>query len=100
MLELRSMNFIYQIELIANLLILIEFDRFKLQGLKWIKHKYGQNVTVLRVGQKGYLESLENALRTGETVLLENIEESLDPVLDPLLGRNLIKKGKYEKFLF
>lgn len=31
----------------------------------------------------------------GETVLLENIDETVDPVLDPLLGRNLIKKGRY-----
>lgn len=37
---------------------------------------------------------------TGKTVLIENIEETLDPVLDSLLGRNLIKKGKLvENFL-
>ncbi|XP_024080370.1 dynein beta chain, ciliary isoform X1 [Cimex lectularius] len=83
-----------------NATILSNTDRWplmidpQLQGLKWIKHKYGKNIIVLRVGQKGYLEALENALRCGDTVLLENIEESLDPVLDPLLGRNLIKKGK------
>ncbi|KAF6202116.1 hypothetical protein GE061_004514 [Apolygus lucorum] len=83
-----------------NATILSNTDRWplmidpQLQGLKWIKRKYGQNVTVLRLGQKGYMESLETALRTGVTVLMENIEESLDPVLDTLLGRNLIKKGK------
>lgn len=73
----------------------------------------------IRIGQKGYLDTIETALIkgmqedsslfesfalniafiwinlfTGKTVLIENIEETLDPVLDPLLGRNLIKKGK------
>lgn len=30
----------------------------------------------------------------GDTLLIENIGETIDPVLDPLLGRNTIKKGK------
>lgn len=35
---------------------------------------------------------------SGKTVLIENIEETLEPTLDNLLGRNLIKKGKLVKF--
>lgn len=37
---------------------------------------------------------IEQALIKGSTVLIESIDENIDPVLDPLLGRNLIKKGK------
>jgi len=33
----------------------------------------------------------------GTGLLLENIGESVDPVLDTLLGRLTIKKGKYIK---
>lgn len=66
----------------------------QLQGIKWIKQKYGEHLVVLRLGQKGSMEELEKSITTGKIVLLENIEENLDPVLDPLLGRNLIKKGK------
>jgi len=33
----------------------------------------------------------------GDKVLIENIGETVDPVLEPLLGRNTIKKGKYIK---
>lgn len=40
------------------------------------------------------LNQLEKALSNGNVVLLENIGEILDPVLDPLLARNLIKKGR------
>lgn len=68
--------------------------RFKLQGVKWIKQKYGDSLQVIRLGQKGFLEIIEKSIMSGATVLVENIEESVDPVLDALLGRNLIKKGK------
>ena len=66
----------------------------QLQGVKWIKQKYGEALTVVRLGQRGYLDTIERAVSSGEVVLLENIEESVDPVLDPLLGRNTIKKGR------
>lgn len=66
----------------------------QLQGVKWIKQKYGENLVVIRLGQKGGMETLETALNKGLIVLLENIGETVDPVLDPLLGRNLIKKGR------
>jgi len=49
---------------------------------------------VIRLGTKGYLDKIENAISMGDTLLLENIDESIEAVLDPLLGRNTIKKGK------
>eukprot|EP00731_Ephydatia_muelleri_P012058 Em0006g952a len=42
----------------------------------------------------GTLDAIEQAVSNGDCLLLENIEESVDAVLDPLLGRNTIKKGK------
>ncbi|XP_049878702.1 dynein beta chain, ciliary [Pectinophora gossypiella] len=83
-----------------NATILSNSDRWplmidpQLQGVKWIKQKYGEKLRVIRLGQKGYLDTIERAIIKGETVLLENIDETVDPVLDPLLGRNLIKKGR------
>ncbi|XP_068770010.1 dynein axonemal heavy chain 9 [Struthio camelus] len=69
----------------------------QLQGIKWIKTKYGENLRVIRIGQKGYLDTMERAIAAGELVLIENLEESVDPVLGPLLGRETIKKGRYIK---
>lgn len=43
-----------------------------------------------------YLDAVERALSAGDVVLIENLEETLDPVLGPLLGRETIKKGRYE----
>ena len=33
-------------------------------------------------------------MANGDCLLLENIGECVDPVLDPLLGRHTIKKGR------
>ncbi|XP_061561508.1 dynein heavy chain 9, axonemal isoform X3 [Phycodurus eques] len=69
----------------------------QLQGIKWIKNKYGDHLHVVRIGQRGYLDAIERALAQGDVVLIENLEENLDPVLGPLLGRETIKKGRYIK---
>ena len=44
-----------------------------------------------------YLDAIERAVSNGDCLFLENIGESVDAVLDPLLGRLTIKKGKYIK---
>ncbi|XP_006880447.1 PREDICTED: dynein heavy chain 11, axonemal [Elephantulus edwardii] len=84
-----------------NAAILTHCERWPLmidpqqQGIKWIKNKYGAELKVTHMGQKGFLNAIETALAFGDVVLLENLDEVIDPVLDPLLGRNTIKKGKY-----
>uniref|UniRef100_A0A5F9CH25 Dynein axonemal heavy chain 17 n=1 Tax=Oryctolagus cuniculus TaxID=9986 RepID=A0A5F9CH25_RABIT len=69
----------------------------QLQGIKWIKNKYGGDLRAIRLGQKSYLDMIEQAVSEGDTLLIENIGETVDPVLDPLLGRNTIKKGRFIK---
>lgn len=46
---------------------------------------------------RNYLDTIERCISNGDIVLIENIGESVDAVLDPLLGRNLIKKGRVIK---
>ncbi|KAK4326145.1 hypothetical protein Pmani_003309 [Petrolisthes manimaculis] len=83
-----------------NAIILTNSDRWpliidpQLQGIKWIKNRYGEPLVVLRLDQKNCLDKLELAITRGNTVLIENLPESLDPVLDPLIGKNLIKRGQ------
>ncbi|KAL9894878.1 dynein beta chain, ciliary [Glossina fuscipes] len=82
-----------------NAAILVHSDRYplmidpQLQGIKWVKQKYSSTIVVLRTTQKGYLEKIEHAVSNGNVLLLENIGENVDAVLNPLLGRMLIKKG-------
>lgn len=64
------------------------------QGLKWIKQKFGNKLIIVQLTQKKYLDIIEKAIPAGDVVLLENIGESVDAVLDTLLSRTLIKKGR------
>ncbi|XP_061771898.1 dynein axonemal heavy chain 11 [Nerophis ophidion] len=64
------------------------------QGIKWIRNQQGTKLRVVQLGQKGYLDVIEEALVNGETMLIENLPERVDPVLEPLLGRNTTKKGR------
>ncbi|XP_064351341.1 dynein axonemal heavy chain 9 [Camelus dromedarius] len=86
-----------------NATILLHCERWpllvdpQLQGIKWIKNKYGAALRVTQIGQKSYLQTVERALEDGDVVLIENLEESIDPVLGPLLGREVIKKGRFIK---
>uniref|UniRef100_A0A8B9HNA4 Dynein, axonemal, heavy chain 11 n=1 Tax=Astyanax mexicanus TaxID=7994 RepID=A0A8B9HNA4_ASTMX len=41
-----------------------------------------------------YVELVEEALACGEAVLIENLEEKLDPVLEPLLNRTTRNSGR------
>ncbi|XP_075314376.1 dynein axonemal heavy chain 9 [Odontesthes bonariensis] len=69
----------------------------QLQGIKWIRNKYGEDLRLIRMEQRGYLDAVERALAAGDVVLIENLGETLDPVLGPLLSRETIKKGRYIK---
>jgi dynein heavy chain, axonemal len=83
-----------------NAVILMNSSRWpliidpQLQGIKWIKQKYGDKLVVLRLNHRGYIDVIERAISNGDVLLIENIEETVDAVLDPLLGRVLVKKGK------
>ena len=46
------------------------------------------------MGQSDLLRKLERALENGYTLLIENIGESLDAVLNPVIQRAAIKRGK------
>ncbi|KRF77783.1 uncharacterized protein Dvir_GJ27009, partial [Drosophila virilis] len=82
-----------------NAAILVQSQRYplmidpQLQGIKWVKAKYGPGLVVLRLTQRGYLDLVERAVSNGNVLLIENIGENVDAVLNPLLGRMLIKKG-------
>ncbi|XP_021270931.1 dynein heavy chain 17, axonemal [Numida meleagris] len=66
----------------------------QLQGIKWIRNKYGERLKAIRLGQRSYLDTIEQAVSEGHTLLIEDIGETVEPVLDHLLGRNTIKKGR------
>jgi dynein heavy chain len=69
----------------------------QLQGVTWIKNREGSSLKLVRLGARGYLDAIEKAVSSGDTVLIEDLGESIDAVLNPILGRETIKKGRYIK---
>ena len=66
----------------------------QLQGISWVKTREEQNnLKVIRLGQKNMLDVLERCIENGNPVLIENIGESVDAILGPVIGRKTIKKG-------
>lgn len=69
----------------------------QLQGIKWLRQKEShpdRNLQVVRLGQNDLLRKLERALENGYTILIENIGETIDAVLNPVIQRAVIKRGK------
>jgi len=67
----------------------------QLQGIAWIRERESKNnLQIVRLGQKSMLGCMERSLEQGFSVLIENIQESVDAVLAPIVGRNKIKKGR------
>jgi len=44
---------------------------------------------VVKLSDKDFLRSLENAVRFGKPCLLENVGEELDPALEPILQKQV-----------
>lgn len=39
------------------------------------------------------MKPLENAIKFGKPVLFENVDEELDPTLDPILEKNFVSRA-------
>ncbi|XP_070598423.1 dynein axonemal heavy chain 6 isoform X2 [Erythrolamprus reginae] len=72
------------------------------QANRWIRNKEAKcGLKIIKLTDTGFLRTLENAIRLGLPVLLEEIRETLDPALEPILlkqtfvsgGRLLIRLG-------
>ena len=48
---------------------------------------------IIKLSDRDFLRTLENGVRFGRAVLLENIAESLDAALEPLLLKQTFKQG-------
>eukprot|EP00040_Diaphanoeca_grandis_P037866 m.251032 g.251032 ORF g.251032 m.251032 type:complete len:4203 (+) comp33890_c0_seq2:91-12699(+) len=63
------------------------------QANRWIKAKEGDKLVVMKLTDRDFLRSLENAVRFGSPCLLENVAEELDPALEPILLQQTFKQA-------
>ena len=63
-------------------------------GKKWIQSiEKNNNLQILRQSDPEFLRSLESSIQFGQPALLENVGETLDPILEPLLTKQTFKQG-------
>ena len=68
----------------------------QMQAYRWIKNKCSKGDKELKVrsfNDGDWMRQLEIAIQFGHSFVLENVGEELDPVMDPILERNLIPSG-------
>ncbi|KAM6949562.1 LOW QUALITY PROTEIN: dynein axonemal heavy chain 2 [Aplochiton taeniatus] len=64
------------------------------QALKWIKNmETKKGLKVIDLQMPDFLRVLENAVQFGNPVLLQNVQEELDPSLAPILNKSLTRVG-------
>ncbi|XP_064181287.1 dynein axonemal heavy chain 2 [Anguilla rostrata] len=64
------------------------------QALKWIKNMESERgLKVIDLQMPDFLRTLENAVQFGSPVLLQNVQEELDPSLAPILNKSLKRVG-------
>ncbi|KAK2862487.1 hypothetical protein Q5P01_002020 [Channa striata] len=63
------------------------------QANTWIKNMERDNgLEVMKLSDRDFIRSLENAIRFGKPSLLENVGEELDPALEPVLLQQTFKQ--------
>ncbi|KAI8896128.1 dynein heavy chain and region D6 of dynein motor-domain-containing protein [Globomyces pollinis-pini] len=64
------------------------------QANKWIRNmEKEKSLDIVKLTDRDFLRTLENAIRFGKPVLLENVGEKLDPALEPVLLKQTFKQG-------
>jgi dynein heavy chain len=66
----------------------------QMQANKWIKNmSKAAGLISFKLSDGDFARSLENALQFGNPTLLENVGEELDPMLEPVLLKQVFKSG-------
>ena len=85
---------------IDNAIMLTKSKRWPLmidpqrQANKWVRNKEAPNgLKVVKQSQSTFVRTIENAIQFGTPILLENLPETIDPILEPLLQRSIISLG-------
>jgi dynein heavy chain, axonemal len=67
----------------------------QLQGIVWIKKKEAaNNLAITRLSYPKMVKTIELSLETGVPVMIENLENTIDAVIQPVYSRATIKRGK------
>jgi dynein heavy chain len=91
---------------IQNAIMVTRSSRFPLmvdpqgQANRWIKSREAPRISqnpamcITTLSARNLKDQIEFTMGEGLCLLIENVENDVDPMLDPLMGKEIIKKGK------
>ena len=88
---------------IENGAIIAQCDRWpliidpQLQGIKWLRSRFNRdeyNLSVVQQSDKDFVAILKEAVSSGQILIIENVDEDFDPVMAPVLARDVTKRGR------
>lgn len=66
-----------------------------MQGIKWIVNREEPNgLVIIQQSQHKYIDKVIYCIENGLPLLIENLPVEIDAVLDPVIGKQTIKKGR------
>ena len=66
----------------------------QLQGVAWLKKRLGDELAVIQLTQPGWLGKVSKCIQNGGKLLIESVGEEIDPILEPVLSRAIIRRGR------
>lgn len=71
-----------------------------MQGRAWLlRREAAAGLRIAQTTEKHFRNVLEECLAAGLPLLIENVEEEVDPVLDALLERRFVRRGRAQLVL-
>lgn len=85
---------------LENAAVVVSCNRYpliidpQLQGQKWLRGREGTEMIAIQLSQKQWLKKVEMAVSNGNVLMIEAIGQDIDAILDPLLSKQFVKKGR------
>merc|ERR1719281_530835 len=66
----------------------------QLQGVVWIKQRFADSLAVIQFTQNQWLQKVQMTIQMGENLLIEAVGQEIEAILEPLLARAVIRRGR------
>jgi dynein heavy chain len=66
----------------------------QLQGVKWIKQRFSDSLTCIQFTQNQWLQKVQMTIQMGDNLLIEAVGQDIEAILEPLLARAVIRRGR------
>merc|ERR1719498_984894 len=66
----------------------------QLQGVTWIKQRFAESLTVIQLTQNNWMQKVHMVIQMGDCLLIESVGQDIDAILEPLLARAVIRRGR------